>query len=66
MIIYLNGTPFSIEEGSSLHSFLVQRGYTESYYAVAINRVFISRERYAERMLKDQDQIDVVAPMQGG
>jgi len=35
-------------------------------YAVAVNRQFVARSQYAQTILKEQDQIDIIQPMQGG
>ncbi|MDT8877914.1 sulfur carrier protein ThiS [Halomonas saccharevitans] len=40
--------------------------YTERRVAVAINGEFVPRSAYAERVLKDRDRIDIVAPVGGG
>ncbi|MEQ6889460.1 sulfur carrier protein ThiS [Halomonas sp. CS7] len=40
--------------------------YTERRVAVAINGEFVPRSAYPERVLRDRDRIDIVAPVGGG
>ncbi len=36
------------------------------FCAVAVNRRFVARERYRQTILRENDVVDIVAPMQGG
>lgn len=64
--IYLNSTKISCSPSAKLDEVLNAQGYQSGYFAVAVNRQFISRTSYSSVVLNDGDQIDIVTPMQGG
>ena len=64
--ISLNGQPSQIVADKPLSEAVVDWGYAEQLFAVAINDTFVARNQYQETLLKDGDRIDVVSPMQGG
>ena len=63
--VRINGEPASLADGSTLAAALAGRGVDGSF-AVAVNEEFVPRSRYAACILRDGDDIEVVAPMQGG
>ena len=52
--------------GVSLQEALIANGHTQGHFAVAVNKTFIPKSQYAHTLLQAGDQIDVLAPMQGG
>lgn len=67
MQVKFNGELLEIENALSIHDFLSQRGILSSaYFAVAINRQFVPRNQYRAIIIKANDVIDIVTPMQGG
>lgn len=56
----------SVEENTLLSNLLNHHGYTDAYFAVAINRQFIPRSLYMTTILQPHDVIDIITPMQGG
>ena len=65
--ITLNGKTLKCDgNGLSLTSLLEREGFADKKVAVAINGQFVPRSSYDERMVSDADEIDIVAPMQGG
>ena len=52
---------------SSLQALLCAQGYDlAAAMACAINRVFVPRPQWEQRMLANGDQIDVITPITGG
>ena len=49
-----------------LAELLVEWGFECGKVAVAVNGDFIPRSRYNEHHLQEGDQLDVLAPVQGG
>lgn len=45
---------------------LQEWGFESGKVAVAVNGDFVPRSRYGEQRLRDGDQLDVLAPVQGG
>ncbi len=65
--ISVNSQPQNIEGDSPLAAALLQWGYDESSAAaVAVNQSFVPKTSYAEHILHDGDQIDIVQPISGG
>jgi len=63
--IKFNNTNLLIEE-CTLKLFLENNKYTDSGFAVAINRKFIPSSQFVITKLNDNDQIEIIRPMQGG
>jgi sulfur carrier protein len=64
--VFFNGQREPLSQRVSLRDFLKNKGYENSFYAVAINCEFVPRSEYVMREIKDGDKIEIVAPMQGG
>lgn len=64
--VYVGKTEVSIADPISLQDFLLKQGYTQSYFAVALNSQFVPRDQYSKQLLNHQDVIDIITPMQGG
>ena len=64
--ISINGERTSIE-ATTLQALLLARGYKlEAAFACAINNTFVPRPHWPERMLLNDDKIDIVTPITGG
>lgn len=64
--ISLNNQPQTLAPNTRLSDALITWGFSNSKIAVAINQEFVSRSAYAERILMQGDQIDIVKPVGGG
>lgn len=64
--IKLNGKEEFLPDGKILKEYLEERNLLKQYYAVAVNETFIPKSEYNNVVLKDQDEVEVLAPMQGG
>ena len=61
-----NGKTLSLDKSITATQFLEAHGYTDKLVALAINSHFIPRSAYSDTDIKDNDTIEIVAPMQGG
>ena len=50
----------------SLYDVLEQQGYVEMMIAVAQNGAFVARDTYKDTTVNEGDEVEIVAPMQGG
>jgi thiamine biosynthesis protein ThiS len=66
MKLIINGKEQSFEAPLNLYDVLEQQGFIEMMIAVARNGDFVPRSNYADTALADGDEIEIVAPMQGG
>jgi thiamine biosynthesis protein ThiS len=64
--IRINNELNTFEENSTLLALIEKNNSNNDYCAVALNGCFVSRAHYATTILKENDVIDIVTPMQGG
>jgi len=63
--ISINGDKKSVAT-ECLADALIELGYRDDGFAVAVNGEFVPRPSYGEFVLSERDEIDVVAPIAGG
>ncbi len=66
MIIKINGKKSQINNPINVNDLLLKHGYKDKLVAVAINGDFVPRSSYDDFLINEQDDIEIVAPMQGG
>lgn len=66
MKITINGKPRTFAAPLNIQAALEQEGYRDMLVAVARNGDFVPKSNYVETVLNDGDEIEIVAPMQGG
>ncbi|MCB1721111.1 MAG: sulfur carrier protein ThiS [Rhodospirillales bacterium] len=66
MNIIINGQPKSFTAPLNLYDVLAQEEVIGMMIAVARNGTFVPKDDYAHIALEDGDDIEIVAPMQGG
>lgn len=64
--ITLNGKPHTLQDELSLQDLLEQNGYNGKTVAIAVNKNFIPKSSYDTHTISEDDEIEIVAPMQGG
>lgn len=65
-MIKVNGEPKKFTENISLYDFLNENNYDATRVAVIINEDIVSRNLYKEKIIKDNDEIEVVTFVGGG
>ncbi|MBX2833661.1 MAG: sulfur carrier protein ThiS [Micavibrio sp.] len=66
MRVIINGKETRCEAPLNLYDVIEQQGYVEMLIAVARNGEFVPKTQYKLTDLIDGDQIEIVAPQQGG
>ena len=66
MTLRYNGTETALPDGMLLSDFLRQNGYRPEIIAVELNRAIVPKDRYAEAVLQEGDELEVVSFMGGG
>lgn len=66
MQIIINGQPKSFDGSPSIATLLAEEKLEGMKIAVARNGTFVPKGDYAHIALEDGDDIEIVAPMQGG
>lgn len=64
--ITLNDKPITLKKNDSLLTLLEKQDYEQDCYAVALNHHFVPRSQYQTTLLKNNDVVDIIMPMQGG
>lgn len=64
--VFLNNKSHSIATGKNLYDFLVQHNQLKEYVAVTINNNLVARRDFKTILLKPNDCVDILIPMQGG
>lgn len=64
--IKINNEEINIKNDFLLTTVLQTQGYSEGCFAVAVNRQFVPRSQYTKTLLNNGDNIEIIAPMQGG
>ena len=66
MIVTVNGKEETISDEITVTKLLNGLGYVSDFVAVAINCQCVPRSQFTEVIIKENDQIEVLAPMAGG
>jgi sulfur carrier protein len=66
MKVTINGKAKTFAAPLDLQAALEQEGYRDMLVAAAINGNFVPKANYSKTALNDGDEIEIVAPMQGG
>ena len=64
--IELNGAPYQLPDGASLHALVEALGLSGQALALAVNRQVVPRERWPHTPLMPRDRVDVVRAIGGG
>ncbi len=64
--VSINGETQEFDNALNVAAMLEHCGFEAKKVAVAINTDFVPRSQYQERQLANNDQIDVLAAVQGG
>lgn len=64
MNIILNGEPAELH-GTTIADLIAQTS-PKKPFAVAVNTGFVAKGAYAERVLNENDKVDIVRPVVGG
>ncbi len=66
MEIILNGEIIEVKNTMNINELLQSQGYKNKMVAVAINGSFVPKSSYEAHIINNKDDIEIVAPMQGG
>jgi sulfur carrier protein len=66
MQVRINGQFRQLNEPTSIETLLEELGYRNHFVAVALNRQCIPKQQFQDKLVKDQDEVEILAPMAGG
>ncbi|MEN9916679.1 MAG: Thiamine biosynthesis sulfur transport protein ThiS [Pseudomonadota bacterium] len=64
--VFLNNKSQTIEAEKTLYDFLMQHHQLQDYVAVIVNDNLVVRRDFKTTLLKSNDRVDILIPMQGG
>ncbi|HFQ61227.1 MAG TPA: sulfur carrier protein ThiS [Epsilonproteobacteria bacterium] len=64
--IIVNGKRTTIPKGLNVKEMIKVLEYSGEGFALALNGTFVALSTYATTMIKDNDSIEILAPVQGG
>ena len=64
--IIVNGTRKPISSEMNIHELIKELKYKKKGFAVALNGTFVSLSTYENTKVRDNDSIEILAPVQGG
>lgn len=66
MKISINGESHTLKEPTSLKQLISELDLENKRLAIELNQVIVPRGQYAETLLKDKDQVEIVQAIGGG
>jgi sulfur carrier protein len=64
--VSVNGEIKEISEDLNVNELIDELGYRPKGFAVAVNTTFVAIDTYVDTIIKEGDEIDILAPVQGG
>jgi len=64
--IIVNGTRTTIPNGLNVKEVVKALEYKSEGFALALNGTFVAISTYEKTMVRDNDSIEILAPVQGG
>jgi sulfur carrier protein len=66
MQVRINGQFRQLSGPTSIESLLQELGYRDHFVAVALNQQCIPKQQFQDKLVTDQDEVEILAPMAGG
>ena len=64
--VSVNGEIKEVSENLNVIELIDELGYKTKGFAVAVNTTFVAIDTYSKTMIIENDEIDILAPVQGG
>lgn len=64
--IIVNGEKREINSGLNINQLILELKYEEKWFAIAVNNTFVAIDTYENTIVKNNDRIEILAPVQGG
>ena len=64
--VSVNGEIREVSEDLNVNELIEALGYTTKGFAIAVNMTFVAIDRYDSTLIDENDEIDILAPVQGG
>lgn len=64
--VIVNGKRTEVSSEMNVHDVIKELQYTQKGFSLALNGTFVAIATYGETMIRDNDSIEILAPVQGG
>ncbi|HIP27744.1 MAG TPA: sulfur carrier protein ThiS [Sulfurovum sp.] len=64
--VVVNGKRTEVSSELNVNEMIKELNYTQKGFALAINGTFVAISTYEDTMIRDNDSIEILAPVQGG
>ena len=64
--VIVNGTRREISSEMNVQEIIKELNYKQEGFALALNGTFVAIATYENTMIRDNDSIEILAPVQGG
>ncbi len=64
--VSVNGEIKDVSDNLNVNELIDELGYTTKGFAVAVNTTFVAIDTYESTLINEHDEIDILAPVQGG
>jgi len=64
--VVVNGNRTEVSSELNVNEMIKELNYTQKGFALAINGTFVAISTYEDTMIRDNDSIEILAPVQGG
>ena len=64
--VIVNGTRTEVSSEMNVNEIIKELNYTQKGFALALNGTFVAISTYENTTIRDNDSIEILAPVQGG
>ena len=64
--VVVNGNRTEVSSELNVNEMIKELNYTQKGFALAINGTFVAISTYEDTMIRDNDSIEILVPVQGG
>ena len=64
--VIVNGMRKTVSKEMNVNDIIKELNYTQKGFALALNGTFVAIATYETTMIRDNDSIEILAPVQGG
>ncbi len=64
--VTVNGEQMELPKDLTIREMITRLGYTDKWFGVAVNRHFVPKDKHETIVLKENDDIEILAPVVGG
>ena len=64
--IIVNGEDRTVNDAVNIKEMIAELGYTKEGFSLALNGTFVAIKAYESTIIKEEDRVEILSPVQGG